>query len=259
MRHIRSQITVDTALLLSDHGVKDSDTALICGVAVKTVRRWRRLYQRQGLPRGQASSSAACPRCEDGALAGPSYAELLGWYLGDGHITWSGRKNPVLSVFNDERYTVLTEQVRSLIADVKPGSRPHVRQREGCVAIRCGWKHWPCLFPQHGPGQKHTRPIVLADWQREIVEQHPGRFLRGLFHPDGCRVTNWTVRTVAGRPKRYEYPRYFFTNASADIRGLCCWALDLVEVPWRQSAHRTISVSRRTDVARLDALIGLKT
>jgi hypothetical protein len=37
-----------------------------------------------------------------------------------------------------------------------------------------------------------------------------------------------------------------------------CWALDLVDVPWRQSNWKTISVSARPGVARLDELIGLK-
>lgn len=32
--------------------------------------------------------------------------------------------------------------------------------------------------------------IELADWQREIVSAHPGRFLRGLFNSDGCRIAN---------------------------------------------------------------------
>ena len=35
-------------------------------------------------------------------------------------------------------------------------------------------------------------------------------------------------------------------------------ALDLIDVPWRQSGHRTISVSTRAGVARLDELIGPK-
>ncbi len=63
---------------------------------------------------------------------------------------------------------------------------------------------------------------------------------------------------MAGVPKRYDYPRWQFTNVSADIRDLCCWALDLAEVPWRQSNTQTISVSRRRAVARLDSLIGPK-
>ena len=98
---------------------------------------------------------------------------------------------------------------------------------------------------------------MLEDWQRTIVEAHPGPFLRGLFHSDGCRAKNWTRKIVAGEMKRYDYPRWQFTN-SADIRELCCWALDLVDVPWRQSNWKTISVSTRVGVALLDNLIGLK-
>jgi len=63
---------------------------------------------------------------------------------------------------------------------------------------------------------------------------------------------------VAGERKRYHYPRWQFSNRSEDVLGLCAWALDLVDVPWRRSGRWTISVSRRAAVASLDALIGPK-
>jgi hypothetical protein len=69
---------------------------------------------------------------------------------------------------------------------------------------------------------------------------------------------NSTRRLVAGEMKRYRYPRWQFSNASADIRELCCWALDLVGIAWRQSNPRVISVSRREAVSALDDLIGPK-
>ncbi|WP_209020592.1 hypothetical protein [Nocardioides sp. 1609] len=72
-------------------------------------------------------------------------------------------------------------------------------------------------------------------------------------------VRNRASQRVAGEVKRYDYPRWQLTNVSADIRELCCWALDLVDVPWRQSRWNCISVSRREAVARLDGLIGPKT
>ena len=53
------------------------------------------------------------------------------------------------------------------------------------------------------------------------------------------------------------WPADFHTFVSTEIRGWCCDALDLV-VPWRQSNAKTISVSTRAWVARLDDLIGLK-
>jgi hypothetical protein len=258
MPHIRPIETVESALLASDSGMSDADNAAVHGVAVKTIRRWRRLYQRRGLPRGQTHTAVPCPRCDGAELDGAAYAELLGWYLGDGHIS-KGRRGVVnLHVFNDERYVNDNERLKALMSTVKPGGRPHTRLHPGCVATTVSWKHWPCLFPQHGPGRKHDRLIALEDWQRGIVENHPGPFLRGLFHSDGCRAKNWTQKVVAGQMKRYDYPRWQFSNVSTDIRELCCWALDLAGIAWRRSSWNTISVSRRDDVARLDALIGHK-
>jgi hypothetical protein len=33
-------------------------------------------------------------------------------------------------------------------------------------------KHWPCLFPQHGPGVEHKRSIELVPWQQRIVDRY---------------------------------------------------------------------------------------
>jgi hypothetical protein len=205
----------------------DALNAELHGVAVKTIRRWRREYQRRGKPRGQQHLAPPCPRCQGAPLGSSAYAELLGWYLGDGHISRGRRGVFNLHVFNDRAYSEANRRIADLMRQVKPGGRPHTRLVPGCVITTVSWKHWPCLFPQHGPGRKHERPIVLEEWQREIVEEHPADFLRGLFHSDGSRVRNWTTRMVAGERKRYDYPRWQFTNVSDDIRGLCGWALDL--------------------------------
>jgi hypothetical protein len=238
--------------------MRDADNAAKHGVAVKTIRRWRRVYQRQGQPRGQDHTSARCPRCEGGLLVGPAYAELLGWYLGDGHISQGRRGVYALHVFNDRTYVRINEHVADLMRQVKPGGRPHTRVVPGCLITTVSWKHWPCLFPQHGPGRKHERVLGMADWQWALVRQHPADFLRGLFHSDGSRVNNWATRPVAGVTKRYDYPRWQFTNCSQEIHQWCCDALDLVGVPWRRSNAKTTSVSTRAGVARLDALIGPK-
>ncbi len=128
----------------------------------------------------------------------------------------------------------------------------------GVITIQSYWKHWPCLFPQHGPGRKHERVLGMTDWQWAIIEDHPAAFLRGLFHSDGARVNNWATRIVAGEKRRYDYPRWQFVNASEEILGWCTDALDLIEVPWRRSGRRTVSVSTRPGVAVLDKLIGPK-
>ncbi len=258
MVHIRPDETVASALRDSDAGMSDAANAAKHQVAVKTIRRWRRLYQRQGLPRMQSHLRARCPRCSAAVLDDPAYAELLGWYLGDGHLSSQRRGVYGLHIFNDSRYLMLNSRIAELMRAVKPGSRPHVRTTAGCTITTVSWKHWPCLFPQHGPGRKHERRLELAPWQEEIVAAHPEELLRGLFHSDGCRVNNWATRLVAGEKKRYDYPRWQFVNASPEIRAWCCQALDRLGVPWRQSGPRTISVSTRAGVATLDRLVGAK-
>jgi hypothetical protein len=245
---MHSRTTRTEAASLRAAGATLSETSRRLRVSRSTLRAWED---------GRAAAPARpCPRCDGSTLDAPAYATLLGLYLGDGCISRAPRSH-TLRVSCDERYPAIIDDVTACVAAVRPGTVFHVTA-PGCVVVSAHWRHWPCLFPQHGPGRKHERPIVLEDWQRQVVEAHPGAFLRGLFHSDGCRVRNWTQRTVAGELKRYDYPRWQFVNASADIRELCCWALDLVGVAWRQSNRRTISVSRREAVAALDALIGPK-
>jgi hypothetical protein len=111
-------------------------------------------------------------------------------------------------------------------------------------------KHWPCLFPQHGPGRKHERKIELTAWQQDLVDADPRPLLRGLLHSDGCRVLNW----VNGTP----YPRYHFSNVSADIKGIFGRACDALGIEWRPHNRRSLSVARRESVALLDQFVGPK-
>lgn len=136
-----------------------------------------------------------------------------------------------------------------------PKSRVSVRKHRtwNMVIVSAYSKHWPCLIPQHGPGIKHERPIRLAGWQQSIVEHHPEVFLRGLVQSDGCRVLNRVVN------RRYVYPRYNFTNASADIRRMFTDACDQLGIEWKQMNPRNISIARRDSVALMDTFIGPKT
>jgi hypothetical protein len=220
------------------------------GVSRSTLRVWATNAARP-------ARASGCPRCDDTALDPRAYASLLGFYLGDGCISAAARYF-FLRVTCDLAYPRIIDDVADGIRAVHPGGNVYRVAAEGCVHVTSNWKHCPCLSPQHGPGRKHERPIVLEDWQRRIVESSPHDFLRGLFHSDGCRAKNWTRRRVAGEWKRYDYPRWQFSNRSLDIRELCCWALDLADIPWRQSNAWMISVSTRAGVARLDELIGPK-
>jgi hypothetical protein len=188
-----------------------------------------------------------------------AYAHLLGLYLGDGCISRAARKDVFfLRVSCDDHWPGLQDECEEAMRLVLPHNSVSRVRAPGCMVLQIFSKHLPCLFPQHGPGRKHERPIVLADWQQRIVDAHPEALLRGLFHSDGCRVTNWTVRPVAGALKRYEYGRYFFTNESADIMRTATDALDRLGIPWCPTNRNTISVARREGVAALDRFVGPK-
>jgi hypothetical protein len=121
---------------------------------------------------------------------------------------------------------------------------------KGYVEIYSYWKHWHCLFPQHGPGRKHERLIRLEDWQKLLVQRHAPEFIMGLIHSDGCRIIN--------RVKGHEYPRYFFSNRSAELRGLFMRACAVIGVESRPSNRYTISVAKRRSVTIMDVFIGPK-
>jgi len=154
-----------------------------------------------------------------------------------------------LRLFLDLKYPKIIIRTKGAIADVglrSAGESP----KSGCVEVYSHWKHWICLFPQHGHGPKHLRRIRLDHWQEDLVTRHPGQFLAGLIHSDGCRCIN--------RVKTYQYIRYFFSNRSADIRDLFVAACDSVGVSTRRNNRYDVSVARRESVAILDRMIGPK-
>jgi len=188
------------------------------------------------------------------AVAHSAYAYVLGLYLGDGCLALAPKGVYRLRISCCDAYPDLMTECRSAVATVMPTSKVGSVANIGCTEIHSYSKHWICLFPQHGKGRKHERPIALVDWQRAIVVKHPRSFIRGLIHSDGCRVINRVH--VLGRS--YAYPRYFFSNESGDIRLLFGWACDLVGVEWRHNRRNSISVARRTSVALLDEFVGPK-
>jgi hypothetical protein len=191
-----------------------------------------------------------------------AYAYLLGLYLGDGCLSAHRRGVHYLRIACADSWPGLIDACEEAMRAVRPDNSVHRVQQVGYVSVACASKHWPCLFPQHGPGRKHERRIVLEGWQQDIVDAHPWGFVRGLIHSDGCRITNWTTRRVGGEVKRYEYPRYFFTNVSDDIRRLYTDTLDTLGVEWTHCARGgnpcNISVARRASVALMDAHVGPK-
>lgn len=247
------------AVELMRQGMPNRAVAEHLGVPRGTVGWWRNEDRKA---RGETYEQPTdCPRCTARHFDQVAYSYLLGLYLGDGHIV-SKRKQHHLSIYCNASQTGLIAAAEDAMRAVMPLPSVSRVRRSGCVEVKSYTRHWTCMFPQHGPGRKHDRKIALEPWQQAVVDAHPWEFIRGLIHSDGCRTTNWTTRLVAGERKRYEYPRYFFTNASDDIRGIYTATLDKLGIKWTHCTRNgnpfNISIARKASVALMDAHVGPK-
>ncbi|MQY02250.1 hypothetical protein ACRB68_02800 [Actinomadura sp. RB68] len=247
----------ELARKLKQNGLTDQEIALACGVSSHSIRLWRDADKRAAAPPALLTKDE-CSRCRTVDVDRQAYAYLLGVYLGDGCLTHKGRDVYRLELACSDAWPGLVDEAAEAVAAVMPDSKVGRYQKSGCKSVGSHSKHWPCLFPQHGPGHKHTRKIELASWQDEIVANFSQEFIRGLIHSDGCRAMNKVRRQFKSGERLYEYPRYFFTNASDDIRMLFTDALDRLGIEWKQNNARNISVAKREAVARLDGFVGPK-
>jgi transcriptional regulator with XRE-family HTH domain len=248
---MRSQAERDRVHRLVASGLNDCEIARRTGIPRRTVRDWRR----GKVPRERAPTRCAVCAGAPERLPAARYAYLLGAYLGDGYIVHMRRGVYHLRVACDLMHINIAWWIALAIADVR-GRRGALRPRptSSVIDVSSYWKHWPCVFPQHGPGRKHERDITLVDWQRRIIAAHPDQLVRGLIHSDGSRYIN-TIRTPG---KTYQYARYEFSNRSEDIKRIFCDACDALGVEWRVMNRYAISVARRASVAKLDAFVGPK-
>jgi hypothetical protein len=254
----KPRATVERALELIALGDNDSQISRALSVSRAAVRDWRRNPE-DALLRSRASHAAhddgddSCEYVESAVT--PEYSYLLGQYLGDGCISAMGPRGVFrLRIATCDDYPLIRARTADAIAAVMPDRKIGYQPSIGCTEVYCHSKHWPCLFPQHGPGRKHERSIQMTDWQVEILNKFPREFVAGLIHSDGCRCIN----NVVTRGKAYAYPRYFFTNTSADILDLCGVAFDVLGIQWRKNRWNSLSVAQRASVAYLDTFIGPK-
>lgn len=252
---VHPQTTVDSVRRLLAAGVPVREVARLTALPLSTLRHWR-----SGDRRSDSSSRrvVTCPRCTTTPLDEAAYAYLLGCYLGDGHITSGRRGEQSLSIFCADDWPGIRGEVTAALRAVMSSSSVCRVQRQGCAEVKSYSTHWICLFPQHGPGRKHERPIVLEKWQERLVARHSAMLVRGLVHSDGCRSINRIRGATAGGTVVYAYPRYFFSNRSRHILHIYCSALDRLGIAWRRSGPNVVSVARRQAVRRLDEIVGPK-
>jgi hypothetical protein len=236
------------ALELVARGINDCEVSRRLGVPRSTIRDWR------APPRARASDPEACFRCWGRSrpvrFDAADYAELLGLYLGDGHISRLARTE-WLRLHLDARYRNLVDEAETLLRRCFPANRVGRADRhEGRMVILSVYHgHLSCLFPQAGPGKKHLRAIRLESWQSALVEAAPWSFLRGCIRSDGCVFVN--------RTGRYEYVSYEFSNLSRDIVDLFVATCEGVGLHPRRY-RRYVRLYRRDDVAQLLENVGTK-
>jgi hypothetical protein len=181
-------------------------------------------------------------------------------YLGDGCISLLARTQR-LRISLDTKYPQIITETQALLARAFPANKiDAIPYHDGaCVNVSIYSKHLTCLFPQHGPGKKHKRRIVLEPWQEEIVDAAPWPFIRGCIRTDGCASIN---RTDVHRPQPYEYLSYDFSNFSEDITMLFVQACERVGVFTRTTCNArgrwSVRINRRDSVAPMLENVGLK-
>lgn len=244
------------ALALVAQGRSLNSVSKETGVSRAAIRAWQTRIE--PLPSIRWTPCSRCGPAAEPPADTASYSYLLGLYLGDGCISHGMKSGYFLRIACADAWPGLIDACVAAVESVNPSGKAYRVQAVGYTSVVGYSRHWLCLFPQHGPGKKHERPITLEPWQQDIIDAHPWDFIRGLIHSDGCRITNWTTRLIAGERKRYEYPRYFFTNLSGDIIRLFTVTLDHVGVEWRQANPRNISIARKASVALMDTHVGPK-
>jgi hypothetical protein len=242
---MRSAEEFDNVQRLIAAGLNDCAIARETGIPRRTICDMRR----QPIVRPRISATSPCVHdfCR---LPAAAYCYLLGIYLGDGCISRRPRAWQ-LRVTLDAKYPGIIDRCREAIDILMPGQHAAMHRRsDNCVEVSLGSKHWPCLFPQHGPGKKHLRPIRLEPWQEVLVKEAAEEFVRGLIDSDGCRVV--------ANDRGVKSVRYHFSNRSDDIRALFCTALDDLGIPWTLPSRYQVAVYRKAGVARLDEFVGPK-
>jgi hypothetical protein len=254
--HVRAE-----ALALIEQRLNDCEVSRRTGVPRRTILDWRRPTY---APREPAIPRETCPRCWRAAkpmrFTPEDYSELLAMYLGDGCIS-AARRTWRLRIALDTKYPGIIADTKTLLTRCFPRNPIGEVSAHGgtMVVISLYCSHLPCLFPQHAPGRKHDRRIILESWQQEIIDAAPWPFIRGCIRTDGCCFIN---RTDVHRPHPYEYLSYEFANVSTDIVDLFRKACAQVDVFTRANRDRrgrwSVRINRRESVARMLQHVGRK-
>jgi len=179
---VRSRAEVAFVLELVRAEWNDCQIARETGIPRRTILDWRygRIPDFDRVRTRPSRNAGTCAVCGGSPLSLPqaAYVYLLGLYLGDGYIAAHQRNVFRLRIVCADAYPELIQRCEAAMAEVLPNRVSRTR-KIGCTEIASYSKHWPCLFPQHGPGRKHERRIELTAWQQELVDRDPRSLVPG--------------------------------------------------------------------------------
>lgn len=253
---MHNESDVYRALTLKRLGFAINQIADRVAIPKRTIRDW--ISGRIPNFENRISNHEQCNSdCREASLKeSQTYLYLLGLYLGDGCLTKMKRSVFKLRIVCCNDYPSLIKRCEHAISTVMPCNRVGLLAFSGYTEVYSYSKHWPCLFPQHGVGKKHDRVIELKTWQQKLVDLDPRPLVEGLLHSDGCRVTNVAINKKSG--KRYEYPRYHFSQRSPDIKKIFTNALDQLGIAWKYNNAMNVSIAKKESVAALDSFVAPK-
>ena len=187
----------------------------------------------------------------------PSYAYLLGAYLGDGYIVLTRRGVYRLRVACDlaasqHRVVDRARDRGRARAPSRSSAAPALPARAGClVVLEALAVPVPAARPRPQARAAHrARALAAADRRR------PPRAARARAHPLRWLAAHQSHQ--APEADRTSTSATSSANRSDDIKRIFCDACDALGVQWRVMNRDSISVARRASVARLDEFIGPK-
>jgi DNA-binding transcriptional regulator WhiA len=252
---MRTKEEYEKVKILLDEGLNPTDIAKITGLPRRTIYDWK-VRPPKSLT---GNAQAGCQNCKDSLTSvkeriianetlHSAYSYLLGLYLGDGCISKHPRTYR-LRIALDKKYDKLNDYAKEILTKVFINNTIGVVNREGCIHLSVYYSGLPIVFPHTGEGKKHDRPIVLEQWQKDILD--PTQFLKGLFHSDGSYYLS--------RGNGY----YNFTNFSKDIIELYKSTCDKLELSYAEvnykSGKNVINHNKRDVVKKMMKMFGTKT
>ena len=255
---MHDQEEVKKTLAFKDEGLNYNQISKLTGINRSTVRGWLR-GERKSKDEFIGSASKSCndrigsffDELKSNSHFRSDYYYLLGQYLGDGHIVKTPRSYK-LRIFSSDCYGKIYDKIVDSIFTITNNKVNYI-QKQGCKEVYVYSSIIPTLFPQYGPGKKHTRKIELTDWQLDNIDY--ASLLKGLLQSDGC----------------YYYSRgawlYNFVNCSLDIINIYRSCLDNLNIEHRFRARGmnnrvsqayVVTVSKKDSVIKMYDLIGSK-